>query len=326
MKTPVEKLFDTIDETAVILQKELSITYLEAIAETGENLFQKEILQELNDDNTKKVTALYNEVNLEEFKAEEIRKALQLAILKGMREAVQPHHEMTPDAVALFIGYLVNKWTKNKENFSMLDPAVGTGNLFTAVLNQTKKTVTGCGVEADETLLKMAYINATLQNHPIELFHGDSVQPLFVDPVDIVICDLPIGYYPNDQLAASYQLKAEEGLSFVHHLLIEQSLNYAKDGAILIFLIPNFLFGDEGADKLQQFIKDKAIIQGLLQLPLSMFKDEKYAKSIFMIQKKGEHIQLPKQALLAELPSFTKQEALSNIMKQIDQWFLENTK
>lgn len=44
--SPVEDLFSVINDTAVILQEELSLTFLEALAETGENIFQEAILQE----------------------------------------------------------------------------------------------------------------------------------------------------------------------------------------------------------------------------------------------------------------------------------------
>lgn len=40
-----QELFQVLDNTAIILQNELEISYLEAVYETGENLFQKEVLQ-----------------------------------------------------------------------------------------------------------------------------------------------------------------------------------------------------------------------------------------------------------------------------------------
>ncbi|MBC8930704.1 class I SAM-dependent methyltransferase, partial [Escherichia coli] len=38
-----QELFQVLDNTAIILQNELEISYLEAVYETGENLFQKEV-------------------------------------------------------------------------------------------------------------------------------------------------------------------------------------------------------------------------------------------------------------------------------------------
>ena len=47
MKTTlVEQLFNEINETAQILQEELSCTYLDALGETGENFFHGKVIQE----------------------------------------------------------------------------------------------------------------------------------------------------------------------------------------------------------------------------------------------------------------------------------------
>jgi hypothetical protein len=37
----MERLFGVIDQTAIILRKELNCVYLEAVAETGENCFKE---------------------------------------------------------------------------------------------------------------------------------------------------------------------------------------------------------------------------------------------------------------------------------------------
>ncbi|HEX7064791.1 MAG TPA: class I SAM-dependent methyltransferase [Bacillales bacterium] len=324
--TNTEQLFQVLDETSEIIQKHESLSYLEALAESGENLFQQAVLQPLDADSKKLLEDKYQMIDVEEMKAEEIRKALQLAVLKGMREATQPNHEMTPDAVALFVGYLVSKLTGGKKAFSVLDPAAGAGNLLTAVLNGNDKGEASYAVDADDLLLRLAYVSANLQKHTIEFFHQDSMQPLLVDPVDVVVSDLPIGYYPNEETASSYELKAESGRSFAHHLMIEQSLRHTKDGGFLLFLIPNGLFESDQADKLKKFVNEQAVIQGVLQLPLSMFKKEQHAKSIFILQKKGEGVKPPSQVLLADLPSFKNQSAMQDIIQQIDAWFEQNRK
>lgn len=321
----VEKLYTVIDESTQLLQNEYSIPYLEAIVHTGENVFHQNIEESVSEMSMKRLENLYSKINIEKYSSEEIRKAMQLSILKGMREAVQPHHEMTPDAVALFITYLITKWTAEKDSFRILDPVVGTGNLLTAVLNGLPEgtRANAYGVEADETLLKLAYVNANLQRHHIELFPGDALQPLFVDPVDVIVADLPVGYYPNDDIAKDYELRAELGHSYAHHLLIEQSIHYAKEDAVLMFLIPNGLF-EQDAEKLHLFLREHAHIHGLLQLPTTMFKKEENAKSIFILQKKGNEARAPKEVLIAALPSFKNEQALSQAIVKIDQWFKEN--
>ncbi|MTH52842.1 N-6 DNA methylase [Bacillus mangrovi] len=322
----MEKLFASLNESAELLAEELNIPYVEAAAETGENLFQGEVLQdELSELTIKKLKKVYSAVELDTYDREEIRKAFQLCILKGLKEGAHPNHQMTPDSVGMFIGYLVQRFMEGRQSFSLLDPAAGTGNLLTAVLNQLKDhSVESTGVDVDDLLIHLSYVNANLQKHPVQFYNQDSLQNLFADPVDAVICDLPVGFYPNDEGASSYQLKADEGHSYAHHLFIEQSLRHTKPGGYLFFIIPNMLFSSKEAPKLNAFIKEEAYIQALLQLPLSMFQGEQHAKSIFILQKKGEGAEAPKQAMLADLPKFSNFEGMQSMMKQINQWFEQN--
>ncbi|MDA1535226.1 MULTISPECIES: class I SAM-dependent methyltransferase [Bacillus] len=324
MSQTVETLFSIFDSSAVVLRKELDVTYLEALVETGDNLFEGAILQEeLSESAIERLNREYSTFNEETYKGEEIRKAFQLAILKGMKEGVQANHEMTPDAVGLFMSYLFHKFMQGQNEIAVLDPAIGTGNLMTTVFNSAKEglAMSGFGVEVDEVLIKLALVNANLQKHAIEFFHQDGLAPLYIDPVDAVISDLPIGYYPNEIGASEYKLKADEGMSYAHHLFIEQSVKHTKEGGYLFFLVPNFIFESDQAPKLHAFIKETCFIQGLLQLPVSMFKNEKNAKSIFVLQKKGPSVTMPKQALLVELPKFSNMKAMEDIMDQLNTWF-----
>jgi site-specific DNA-methyltransferase (adenine-specific) len=324
--SPVEKLFTVLNETAVMIQEEWDCTFLEAVAETGENLFQGSIVQEdVSEVTVKRLKKQYEEINLEQFTNEEIRKAFQLVILKGMKENIQPNHQMTPDTVGMLMSYLVNKFM-NQETFRILDPAVGTGNLLTTVLNYIPKEIGAIGVDVDDLLIKLAFVNANLQEHEVELFNQDSLEPLFVDPVDCVISDLPIGYYPDDIRAKDYKLHADVGHSYSHHLFIEQSIRHTKPGGYLFFVIPNGLFESEQAGKLHEFFKETAIIQGLLKLPESMFKNKQAGKSILVLQTKAEDVKPPKQVLLVDLPRLSNVSETDRILKQIDQWFQENKK
>ncbi|MEI4616715.1 class I SAM-dependent methyltransferase [Bacillus cereus] len=324
MSQTVETLFSIFDSSAVVLRKELDVTYLEALVETGDNLFEGAILQEeLSESAIERLNREYSTFNEETYKGEEIRKAFQLAILKGMKEGVQANHEMTPDAVGMFMSYLFHKFMQGQNEITVLDPAIGTGNLMTTVFNSAKEglTMSGFGVEVDEVLIKLALVNANLQKHAIEFFHQDGLAPLYIDPVDAVVSDLPVGYYPNEIGASEYKLKADEGMSYAHHLFIEQSVKHTKERGYLFFLVPNFIFESDQAPKLHAFIKETCFIQGLLQLPVSMFKNEKNAKSIFVLQKKGANVTMPKQALLVELPKFSNMKAMEDIMDQLNTWF-----
>lgn len=321
----LESLFYVFDQTANVLQKALSCTYLEALAESADNLFEGTVLQEgISEKAKKELQTKYNSISLDSMPKEQIRKAYQLAILKGMKENVQPNHQMTPDSIGLFVSYLMQKFMADYKQYSLLDPAVGTGNLLTTILNQqADKNIRATGIDVDDLLIKLAYAGANLLEHPIEFYNQDALEPLFVDPVDAVVCDLPVGYYPNDEQANHYRLKAEKGHSYAHHLFIEQSIRYTKPAGFLFFLIPNFLFESPQADQLRSFLKEEVYIQALIQLPLSVFKNKKAAKSIFILQKKSKNVKAPEQVLLVNLPSLTNKKAMEGMIAKIENWFLE---
>lgn len=317
----VEQLFQWIDDTATAVSEDMNITYLEAIAETLDVLFNDQPFEDMNKDLQTKLNNELTKISKDQFEKEEIRKAVQLTILKGMKGATQQQHLITPDSVAMFMGYLASKLFEGKEQLKLFDLASGSGNLLTSVMNQLDMTLSAYASEVDPTLIQLAVTNANLQQNQIEFFHQDSLRPFLMEPVDFVLADLPVGYYPDDVVASKYELKAEEGMSYAHHLFIEQGLSYTEEGGYLMFIVPNFLFESEQSKQLNAFLREHAHIVGMLQLSDSLFKDEKHGKSILILQKKGGSTKPPKQALLVQLPSFKNPDAMADILAQMNQWF-----
>jgi len=323
-QSPLEILFKTLDETAILLEKELDCSYLDALAETGENIFHDKVLQEgLSEVARKKLDKYYYEISKIAFTKEDVRKAFQLACLKGLK-GMHPNHQMTPDSIAFFIGFLIDRLWKKNQPLSLLDPAVGTGNMLSALLNYLDRPIQATGIDVDDCFIRLAYVGANLQERDITLYNQDSLENLFIDPVDMIVCDLPVGYYTNDLRANEFELKADQGHSYAHHLFIEQCIRYTKEGGYIFLLIPNGLFESPEAKKLHSFLKKYVYIQGLFQLPESMFKNKQAAKSIFFIQKKGKEVRPPKEVLLASLPSMQNKESFSSIVAKVENWIEEN--
>ncbi len=321
--TRVVELFNWMDETTSVIQQYIDETYLDSLTITLEALFYDGIHAEHHLKLEEAVSTALEKINIEEFSAEQIRKAIQLAVLKGTKDAIQQKHLMTPEAISLFIGYLAEKLTKNLDEVRILDPVCGTSNLLLIVMGHLKQSVKAYGCEIDPTLMKISLLSANLQKKEVEFFHQDSLRPLLLDPVDLVVADLPVGYYPDDENASNYELCAEKGHSYAHHLFIEQSLHYTKEAGYLIFLIPEFLFESDQAGQLREFLQKYAHIVGLIQLPETAFKSKEKKKSIFILQKKGEHTKDIKQPLLALLPSLNDTHAMENILVKINRWFTE---
>src|SRR5699024_6818880 len=197
-KTNVEVLYEWIDQMNGFIQQYADEPYLDRLIMTMEILLNQKPYEEMDELLLKKIDQALGELDLSDFQSEEIRKSLQLATLKGMKEATQDQHLMTPDTVALLVGYIAKKLTEEKQSLRLFDPVSGTGNLLTAVLEQLPDETETYGSEVDPTLIQLAVLNANLQQKQIEFFHQDSLRPFLLDPVDLVVADLPVGYYPDD--------------------------------------------------------------------------------------------------------------------------------
>ncbi|MDM5249755.1 MULTISPECIES: class I SAM-dependent methyltransferase [unclassified Lysinibacillus] len=302
----IEKLFGLLNEHAEKIEKEHNITLLEGILDGLE-------------------AWLDGEVNFSQDGAtkEDVRKAIQIAVLKGMRKGSQPNHQMTPDTLGLLVGYFVEQIFANRletEKISILDPALGTGNLLLTVMNLLDGKIEATGVEVDELLIRLAAATADLTEQPVSLYRQDALQDLLVNPVDAIVCDLPVGYYPNEDVALDYELCSSEGMSYAHHLFIEQSINYTKDGGYLFFLAPTHLFDSEQSKQLHKYIQKHAWIQAIIQLPDTMFANKALEKSIVILQKQGEAFKAPKEVLLAKVPNMQNKQALAMFFEKVKMW------
>ncbi|RYM06932.1 class I SAM-dependent methyltransferase [Sporolactobacillus sp. THM7-7] len=316
--TTVSELFSILNQSSILIKKQRQIPYLEALSATGRYIYEDRIGEE---GIKKELETLYAHFFHEGMTAEEIRRAFQLAILKGMKEAHLPNHELTPDSLVLLFGHIVSL-LMNERPFSVLDPAVGTANLLTGIMNQAKaEDVAAYGADTDGLLLNLAVTNANLQQKDIHFFHQDGLKPLLIEPCDIVVCDVPVGIYPDKKTAETYELNEIGGKAYTHFLFIEQGIKALKDSGYLLYLIPNRLFSEDRERHFHRFIHRHAVILALLQLPLSLFKNQEAAKSVLLLQKKERETAQANQALLAEMPSFSNQEELRRFMRKMDDWF-----
>lgn len=320
-KTTVEQLFGWFDETTETVSSHLDGVYLEGLIDVLETIFYEKPHEDFDDILKKKLQTALERLKKINFTDKDLKKALQLVVLKGMKGSVQEQHLMTPESVGLIVAYLANRLLENKAEIRLFDPAVGTGNMLFTVMGQLPQKKTTYASEVDPTLIQLAHSSANLLKKEVEFFHQDSLAPLLLDPVDLVVADLPVGYYADDVRAAEYELKAEEGRSYAHHLFIEQSLKYTKEAGYLIFVIPDFLFTSDQAEQLNRFLKEHTHMVGLLRLPESMFKSKQNVKGILVLQKKGVETEGPKQPLLVQLPSLKNHQAMADILGQMNRWF-----
>ncbi len=110
-----------------------------------------------------------------EFSREEVRKGVQLGLLKGYKHANMSNALITPDTIGIFVGYIIEKLYKNQKLESILDPMIGSGNLVFAALNHMKKNIKIYGVDNDLLICNLSRNIADLLEYKNEIFYQDTL-------------------------------------------------------------------------------------------------------------------------------------------------------
>lgn len=320
------------DHGTEILQSALKSSYLDALLENAENIIDGDVQVEDGVPDAaavKQLKELYQQLGLKDADAETIRQVIQLSFLKVIRkDAIQANHQMTPDTIGFLMAALIEKVTNFNRPYTIFDPAVGTANLLTTVINQLQKAndqpVHGYGIDNDPSMLEVASVSIALQHLDVDLYHQDAVEPLDIPQSDLAVSDLPIGYYPLDKNTANYRTRAKEGHSYAHHLLIEQSMNYLRPGGFGVFLVPSTLFQTKESQSFVKWIQSVAHLQGLVNLPAELFANHAAQKSILLLQRQGGKSKQAKKVLLGEFPSFKQTHEFAKFMAEIDDWVATN--
>jgi len=319
----IENLYDIIDEMTMLLVEHGNMRYLDALCATGENIVTADVKQEVDMEIEVKLFALGKKLNETEFEVEEVRKALQLALLKGMKADHVPIDNMTPDSIALIIGHLVAKLMPDSQNLKIADLTSGTGNLLTAVLNTfSQQSVEVYGVDDNYQMLELSKMMADMQDYDIQFFHQSSARAMAIPLVDVVIGDLPTE--GTVEAADVHSLLAAEGCNYLPYLLVENHLNYLTAGGYGIYIIGNDFFSQEHAGKFHEVLTHSAEIGMLLQLPTTLFKDESKQKSIFVIRKHKQGNIPAKEVLVGHFPNFGNIEEFRTMLTKLEKWITIN--
>lgn len=328
--THAETFYNVMLESSLLIKNELDSTFIEALIETGENILDNSVIHTENGLPTlpvrEKLKDLYNSIKFEELSLDDKKQAVQLILIKAAKEdKLQPNHQPTPDAIGLLISYLAELFADFSKPSHIADFSVGTGNLlytlFTYLSNQLEGVNhTYTGVENDELLISLTSTLSALLAIPVELLHQDALRPLLVNPADIVVSDLPIGYYPIQLEEGKFDTVLNSGHSYSHFLLIEQGLKYLKETGLAFYILPTNTFETEEVKILLSHINTVGYVQGIIHLPTEWFKNEQSKKSILILQKKGDNSRQAQEVLIATSPSLSDKKAFSEFLMDIKAW------
>lgn len=252
---------------------------------------------------------------------EEWRRAYQFVFIKASQtEKLQGNHQFTPDTIGFLVLYLLENLT-SQEHLDVIEIGSGTGNLAQTLLNNSNRDLDYLGLELDDLLIDLSASIAEVMGANVSFVQEDAVRPQILKESDVIISDLPIGYYPNDAIAKRYQVAATDEHTYAHHLLMEQSLKYLKKDGLAILLAPTNLLTSGQSDLLKKWLAGYADILAVITLPETLFGNPANAKSLFVLQKQAK---TKPETFVYHLSDIQNPDILQDFMENLKIWKDDN--
>ena len=275
----IEQAYTYLLENVQIIQNDLTTNFYDALIEQNGIYLDGQT----NLEDVKKNNQALKRLAL---RKEEWLRTYQFLLMKAAQTApLQANHQFTPDAIGHLMIFLMEQLSPAKD-LSLLELGSGMGILGASFLTSMNKKVDYLGIEIDDLLIDLAASMAEVMDLQMGFVQGDAVRPQVLKESDFIVSDLPIGYYPDDQIASRYQVAAKDEHTYAHHLLMEQSLKYLKTGGYAIFLAPTDLLTSSQSDLLKTWLTDQAQLVAIVALPEDLFAQGAQSKTIFVLQKK----------------------------------------
>lgn len=333
----IEEFFDVIDESTMFLyekhyskynqskEDEHYKNYLECLIYTLENIINGEVADsDLNDEDIKFLDDIYMRLQSSQFTREEMRRAVQLSLLKGIKHASLSNSVMTPDTIGILFSFIINILFKDATAISIADTAVGTGNLLMTILNNINvKTNEIYGIDKDIMQVSLARVFFELNDYDTQLICKDALLPQYLPKMDLIIGDLPTYYLENDEMDI-IDSNLGEDVKYSQYHFIEQNTKYLKPDGYLMYVIDNDFFDKIGNEEIKDLILRKLQIRAIIALPEDMFKSKEHVKSIFIMQKRSENMKKNSEVLVLNLPSITETERFKDAIDKIEDWYKRN--
>ena len=256
---------------------------------------------------------------VDNYDKETIRKVYQFLLLKALKELNNPSYDITPEVITMYISHLIECIYGDKK-VSITDLASGSGSLLIniAALVKGDKELTSVDVDSNYVRLQQNIFNLLETN--VEIINQDALKPLNIKKQDIVISDVPFGYYADEDNSLNYKLCSTDGYGLNALLFIEQAANYLDENGVGILVIPKKVL--ELEDNFKKYLEEDINLNAVITLPDEMFKNVSQQKAIILITKKGQ-TRLPNQVFLAQIPSFQNKASYAKFIEEFNDW-LEN--
>ncbi|RMC25028.1 MULTISPECIES: class I SAM-dependent methyltransferase [unclassified Lactobacillus] len=328
----IEKLYNEFLSCVECLQDALNVTFGEALTETFDNLENDQIKVEVgapDPETVKLLSQKYSQLHYKKLTQQVKVQIYTYLLLKDVEEdGLNANQLPTPLTISTIIAMFMQKLLPNK-SLLLADPAIGMGDLMFSVVNQLKSANHSkvnfklIGIDNDETMLNFTDIGAQLNKLKIDLYCQDALTPWLFSNPDVVISDLPIGYYPLDDNAVNFTTKSEKGHSFAHLLFIEQIIKNLQPGGYAFLLVPQAILSGKGGSDFMPWLSEKVALRAIVELPDSMFKNKLNQKAVLVFQNHGNDVHTS-EVFLTKLDTLKKEKDLIKLNVKLNEWYTKN--
>ena len=326
----MQTYFDKMNQANSLLKGALKVSNIESLAETLTDISDGSVYVENgvpNKETVAKLENIYTEMKNLSLTPLQLKQAITISIIKAQKEdETEVNKLMTPDAIGLIASLIAYEIlnVQNKKDVNIVDPTVGTGNLLIEVIEQLNMTdkfnINAAALDNDDALVSLTKAFSEVMNLNLDAYHQDSVADWDITDIDLAVADLPVGYYPIDDNAKNFKTRSDEGHSYAHHLLIEQTMNNLNDGGIGIFIVPSQIFQTDQAKKLSEWMVSSVYLQAVLDLPATLFASKEAQKAVVVLQKHGGNAKQVGNVLMGTIPDTNNPKSFEGFKDQLQSW------
>ena len=80
------------------------------------------------------------------------------------------------------------------------------------------------------------------------------------------------------------------------------------------------MFESDQEGVFRKWLNNHAFLQGMLELPESLFQSEQMQKSILILQKRGNNAEQVKEVLLGTIPDIKNARKMQGFLAQFNNW------
>ena len=295
----INKYYELFDDACMLLYDRCGLNYLEDFIRVYDDIRSNKInSKSLGDEDLEKLAEIYDEINSMDILNEEVREALVLIIVKGLKHVHYPLDGATPDTIIYLYAILISNLNFSKNNLNVLELDAYFTNLINGLSNNIDLDCTLYAIEENFVYSRVGEAFSNLQDNDVKIYCNN---PL----------DKNIGMY--DVIIGNIEAKETKDGHFYPYDIILKYTEQLNDKGYMILLIDNNFFGNKNIMEFKN--KFMGTILGLIVLPEELFKN--MSKSILIISpEKRKDFDM----MVSNLPPFHEKEKLENALQKLKRW------